>query len=95
MGLLARIRSLLARDDDRAPPRLPSPADLVLVARPQGEPEAMMLHELLEREGIHALVRNLDAATARGGGWGPPWAYELLVLRRDLRRARELLGVED
>ena len=95
MGLLSRIRSHFQREDAQAPKRLPSPDELVVLARPGGEPEALMLQELLAAEGIHALVRNRDAATARGGGWGPAWAYELCVLRRDVRRARQIIGDDD
>jgi putative signal transducing protein len=95
MSILSRIRSRFQRHDPHAPERLPSPDELVVLARPGGEPEALMLQELLAAQGIHALVRNRDAATARGGGWGPAWAYELCVLRRDLRRAREIVGHDD
>ncbi len=66
-----------------------------MLTRPAGEPEALMMQEMLAAEGIVAMVRNRDAATARGGGWGPPWAYELLVKRRDLRRAAEIVGRDD
>jgi hypothetical protein len=89
--MLERLRSLFSSDDS-APERLPSPDAMVVLARPGGEPEALMMHELLASQGIRALVRNRDAATARGGGWGPPWAYEVCVLRRDLRRAEEIIG---
>jgi hypothetical protein len=91
MSLLSRVRAFFMADDDSAPVRLPSPDDLVVLVRPAGEPEALMLREALAAEGIHSMVRNRDAATARGGGWGPPWAYEVCVLRRDLRRAQELI----
>ena len=63
--------------------------------RPEGEPEALMIQQMLAAEGIVAMVRNRDAATARGGTWGPPWAYELWVRRADLRRAREIAGAPD
>lgn len=92
MGILARLRSLFSSGrDPEAPVRLPSPDALVLLAQPQGEPEALMLQDILAQHGIHALVKNRDAVAARGataGGW---WAYELWVLRRDLRRARDLI----
>ena len=32
---------------------------------------------------------------AQAGGMGPPWAYELWVLRKDLRRARETLDLPE
>ncbi len=92
MSILSRLLSQFRRDAASAPERLPSPDELVVLARPGGEPEALMLQELLAADGIHALVRNRDGATARGGGWGPSWAYELCVLRRDLRKAQAIIG---
>jgi hypothetical protein len=91
MKIFARLRALFHIEDEDVPQRLPSPDEIVVLARPGGEPEAMMMQEMLAGHGIHALVRNRDAATARGGGWGPPWAYEICVLRRDLRRARTII----
>ena len=93
MTIFGRILARLRADPD-APARLPSPDELVLLARPEGEPEALMLKEILQSDDIPAMIKNRDAASARGGGWGPPWAYELWVLRRDLRRAREVIGVK-
>jgi hypothetical protein len=93
--LIARLFAHITapfRADDGAPERLPSPNELVVLAHPGGEPASLMMQQMLADEGIHALVRNRDAATSRGGGWGPPWAYEVCVLRRDLRRAREIIG---
>jgi hypothetical protein len=95
MGILSRLLARFRGAGPGAPVRLPSPDDLALLARPEGEPEALMLQEMLQAEAIHSLVKNRDAATARGGGWGPPWAYELWVLRRDLRRAREIIGADE
>jgi hypothetical protein len=95
MGLLSKMRALIFGTDDEKPERMPSPDELVVLVRPEGEPEALMMQEMLAGEGIAAMVRNRDAATARGGGWGPPWVYEVLVKRVDLRRAREIVGVED
>jgi hypothetical protein len=95
MSILSRLRARLRGSQDERPGRLPSPDDLVLLARPAGEPEALMMQEMLAAEGIVAMVRNRDAATARGGGWGPSWAYDLLVRRADLRRARGLLHLPD
>lgn len=92
MSIVSRLLARFRAADPDAPARLPSPDELVLLMRPEGEPEALMLHELLEGAGIHSMVKNRDAATARGGSWGPPWAYELWVLRRDLKRARETIG---
>lgn len=91
--LSSLFRRLFPVREPDAPTRLPSPDELVLIARPNGEPEAEFMHEVLERHDIRAMVRNRDALTVQAGGIGPPWAYELWVLRRDARRARELLGL--
>jgi len=81
-----------AREGGARPERLPSPDELVLLSRPEGEPEAELLREMLEGEGIRAMVRNRDAASAQAGGMGPAWAYEVWVLRKDLARARSVIG---
>jgi hypothetical protein len=93
MSFLSRLLARLLGDGDK-PERLPSPDEIVVLARPDGEPEAMLLLQMLADQGIHAMVRNRDAASARGGGWGSWWAYEVCVLRRDLRRAREIIGAQ-
>ena len=85
------LRFFVGRDPD-APARLPSPDELVLLTRPNGEIDASLLRQMLEADGIHAMVKNRDPVSAESGGMGPPWAYELWVLRRDLRRAREVIG---
>ncbi len=90
MGWLSR---LFRRADPLAPRRLPSPDELVLLVRPQGEAEAVLFRDMLVAEGINSLVKNRDAASVNAGGMGPPWAYELWVLRRDLARARVVLGI--
>ncbi|MHB8683542.1 MAG: putative signal transducing protein [Dehalococcoidia bacterium] len=92
--MLSRLKSLLgAAAHDAAPSRLPSPDELVLLTRPQGEPEAQLLRQILQDNGIRSMVKNRDAVGVDGGGWGPSWAYELWVLRKDLRRARETLDL--
>lgn len=95
MEIVRRIARLFGGGDAKAPSRLPSPDELVLLARPESEPEALMLRELLDEHGVRAMIKNLDAATAQSGAAGPSWAYELWVLRKDLRRAREALGLGD
>ncbi len=90
--LLDRLRG---KPSEAAPSRLPSPDELALVTRPQGDPEAQLQREILEQNGIRAMVKNRDPASAQAGGIGPAWAYELWVMRKDLRRARDLLGVEE
>ena len=93
MSILSRILGWFGGGDD-APERLPSPDELVLLAEPNGEAEAQLFHDMLEQEGIRSMIRNTDASSARAGGLGPVWAYELLVLRKDLHRGREILGLD-
>jgi hypothetical protein len=97
MSFLTRMFARLfgLHDDADVPTRLPSPDELVVVAMPSGEPEAEMLREILGNEGVRAMVRNRDAATARGAIPGPWWGYELLVMRKDAARARAILGDGD
>ncbi len=92
MSIFSRVRSLFRSADVVAPERLPSPDEIVVLAQPGGEPEALMLQQMLAAEGIRALVRNRDPASAQGGGAGSWWAYEVCVLRRDLRRAQAIIG---
>jgi hypothetical protein len=94
MSIISRLVDRITGRDPDAPPRLPSPDALVLLTRPQGEPEAELLKGILEQEGIRSMVKNRDAQSARAGGMGPPWAYELWVLRKDLARARELIDAD-
>ena len=94
VGIIARLRRLFGRDPD-APQRLPSPDKLVLLTRPEGEGEAILFRDMLKDAGIRSLVKNRDAVSVNAGGMGPPWAYELWVLRRDLARARGVIGVEE
>jgi hypothetical protein len=92
--MIRRIVRWLIGEDDGGPPRLPSPDELVVAASPQGEPEAEMLRGMLAQHGIHSMLRNRDAwaaRTAAPGGW---FAYELMVMRKDLRRAREILALD-
>jgi Putative prokaryotic signal transducing protein len=88
------LHRLGGKRPDASPTRLPSPDELALVARPNGEPDAQLQREILEQNGIRAMVKNRDPASAQAGGMGPTWAYELWVLRKDLRRAHELLDVD-
>ena|SRR6476661_5496603 len=88
------LQRLGGKRSEPSPERLPAPDSLALVNRPQGEPEAQLQREILEDNGIHAMVKNSDPASAGAGGMGPTWAYELWVMRKDLRRARELLEID-
>jgi hypothetical protein len=94
VNILDRLRRALGRDPN-APARLPDPTALIVVARPESEPEALMLQEMLRNDGVHSAVRNRDAGSATYGTSGPAWGYELVVLRRDLRRAREILSLPE
>jgi len=95
MSLLSRLTGwILGRDDADAPVRLPSPDELALLAAPNGEAEAQLFHDMLEQQGIRSMIKNRDPVSARAGGMGPPWAYELWVLRKDLHRGREILGTD-
>ncbi len=91
MSLIDRVARVFLRDAGR-PERLPSPDELVLLTRPEGEPEAQFLKEMLDENGVRALVKNRDPVSAQSGGMGPAWAYEIWVLRKDLRRAQEIIG---
>lgn len=93
MELSRLLRRLLPRRDPDAPRRLPSPDEPVLVARPNGEPEAQFMRDVLDQHDIRSMVRNRDALTVQAGGIGPSWAYEVWVMRRDAHRAREVLGL--
>lgn len=86
------LNRILGRRDPSAPDRLPSPDALVLLASPEGEPEAMILRDILADAGIRALVKNRDAVSVNAGGMGGWWAFEIWVLRRDLARARDIIG---
>ena len=93
MSILSRILGWFSGGD--APERLPSPDELVLLVEPNGEAEAQLFHDMLEQQGIRSMIRNTDASSARAGGLGPVWAYELRVLRKDLHRGREILGLDE
>jgi hypothetical protein len=92
VSIIESVLRLFVRRDADAPARLPSPDELALLTRPNGEIDASLLRQMLEADGIHAMVKNRDPVSAESGGMGPPWAYELWVLRRDLRRAQEIIG---
>ena len=98
MSIISRIRDFLSPESAPArepPTRLPSPDELVLLCRPEGEPEAELLRGILADNDIRSMVKNRDALSAQVGGAGSAWAYELWVLRKDLRRAKEVLELDD
>jgi Putative prokaryotic signal transducing protein len=94
MSLLSRVAGWFGGADD-APVRLPRPDEPVVLARPNGEAEAQLFHDMLDEQGIRSMVRNTDASSARAGGMGPVWAYELIVLRKNVQRARQILGLDE
>jgi hypothetical protein len=50
-----------------------------------------MFRDMLHDAGIEALIKNRDVLTAQSGVMSQPYSQELWVLRKDLRRAREVL----
>ena len=92
MSIFRRFADTIRRRDPGAPQRLPSPDALVLLTAPDGVGDAQLLHDMLEDAGIRSMVKNTDATSARAVPIGAPWAYELWVLRKDLARAREIIG---
>ena len=94
MSIIHRIARWLTPHAER-PGRMAPPDELVLIMRPSGEPEAQFLKEMLDENGVRALVKNRDPVSAQSGGMGPSWAYELWVLRKDVARAGEILELEE
>ena len=92
MHIARRLSGWLAGRDDGE--RAPSPDDLVLLAKPNGEPEALMLKEILANNGVHSMMKNRDGFTSSRNAPGPWWSYELWVLQRDYERATELIGAD-
>jgi len=92
---MAFLRRLFGRRDADAPARLPSPDALVLLMRAASEFEAAIACDQLEAAGITAMVKNLDAVSAQSGVMSQPWSQELWVLRKDVRRAREVLAITE
>jgi ATP-dependent exoDNAse (exonuclease V) beta subunit len=89
MSIVQRLLGWLGGggDDEREP----APDDMVLLTKPRGEPEALMLKEILADNGIQSLMKNRDGFTASRNAPGPWWSYELWVLQRDYGEAAELV----
>ena len=98
MSFLRRLlgsRETSSPEDRREPPaQLPSPDELALLTTAKSEFEATMFRDILEQNGITALIKNLDVLTAQSGVMSRPWSQELWVLRNDLRRARDVLELD-
>ena len=55
------------------------------------ETEAQMRREILEREGVPAMVRNVEGDTSAYGA-APLYGFALFVKQSDAERAEEILG---
>ncbi|MCI0850065.1 MAG: DUF2007 domain-containing protein [Chloroflexi bacterium] len=55
------------------------------------EPEAQMRRELLENEGVAAMVKDVGIGLSAYGAT-PPFGFDLFVNRKDAERAAEILG---
>jgi hypothetical protein len=89
------FRRIFARRTATTPERLPSPDELVLLTSAETEFEASMFRDMLHDAGIEALIKNRDVLTAQSGVMSQPYSQELWVLRKDLRRAREVLELPE
>ena len=87
MSLLKRLHDILL-----SPPAEPGPDDLVPVALPEGDETGTLWQGMLEDKGIPAMVRDISPLYRGYMNWAAE--CELLVRRRDLARAREILGVD-
>ena len=55
------------------------------------EPEAQMRRELLENDGVAAMVKDVGIGLSAYGAT-PPFGFDLFVNRKDVERAAEILG---
>ena len=86
MNPLRWLWKQLLSDDDRPP----APDELVVLGEPPGEAVAGFWQSTLEAEGIHSVVKNVSSLAA----YGVP-EFEVCVQYRDVKRARELLQLDD
>lgn len=70
---------------------MPRDDESVLLAVASSELEAQIWRDALEQEGIRPFVRNRNAQPYLGNDAFFPM-YEVFVLRRDLKRARWIIG---
>ena len=66
--------------------------DLVRLTVVPNETEAVLVRQLLATDGIESMHRMLDFAAGAWDGWAVAGAREIVVHRRDLERARDLLA---
>lgn len=64
---------------------------IVKVAAGLSEPEALMYRELLENNGVAAMVKNMNALSVTREFGSMPGDFDILVKQSDLERAREVL----
>jgi len=65
---------------------------LVAVAAAISEPEALMWRELLENNGVPAMVKNVNPLSVTQAFPTPFSDYDLYVKQSDLERAEEILA---
>jgi hypothetical protein len=65
---------------------------LVRVVAGVSEPEALMWRELLENNGIPAMVKNMNFLSVAREIGSMPWDCDLYVKQSDLERAQEVLA---
>jgi hypothetical protein len=88
VSLFSRLRDIVL-----SPPRDQGPDDVVPVALPEGEEVAGLWKGMLESQGIPAMIRDVSPLYRGYMNWAAE--YELCVRRRDLDRARAVLGVTE
>jgi hypothetical protein len=64
---------------------------IVKVAAGLSEPEALMYRELLENNGVAAMVKNMNVLSVTREFGSMPGDFDILVKQSDLGRAREVL----
>jgi len=86
VSLRSRIRRLL-----RLSQPAPDPDEVVPVALPEGEEVGALWRGMLEQQGIPAMLRDVSPLYRGYMNWAAE--CELCVRRRDIERARAILGV--
>ncbi len=74
------LKGLLASDDP-----------IVKLVAALSEPEAQMRRELLENNGVPAMVKDVGIGLSAYGA-SPPFGFDLFVKKSDAERAAEILG---
>lgn len=66
----------------------------MLLGTAENELEANVWHDVLAQAGIGSAFRQTDPIAARWQSLPMPFSVEVLVLQKDLDRARDLLDLE-